>query len=60
MKKRYFNRKIKQSAKSNLKRNGGRKKMLWKRMGGVLHASMIMENRNVNAAGMANQKKEIL
>lgn len=58
MKKKYFNRKIKQRAKNNLRRNGGRKKLLSKRFGGVLHASMIMENRNINAAGSTTEKKK--
>jgi hypothetical protein len=50
MRKKYFSRKIQRRAKNNLKRNGGRKKMLSKRFGGMLHASAIVENRNQNAA----------
>lgn len=50
MKKKYFSRKMQRRAKNSLKRNGGRKKMLNKRFGGVLHASTIVENRNRNAA----------
>jgi len=60
MKRKYFNRKAKHRAKNNLRRNGGRKKMLSKRMGGRIGASVIMENRNENAAGLAAAKKEIL
>lgn len=50
MRKKYFSRKMQRRAKNNLKRNGGRKKMLSKRFGGMLHASAIVENRNRNAA----------
>lgn len=58
MKKKYFNRKIKQRAKNNLRRQGGRKKMLSKRIGGVLHASVVMENRNASSA--QPEKKEVM
>ncbi len=60
MKKRYFNRKIKQRAKNNLKKNAGRKKLMLKRFGGVLNASVVMENRNASAAAAATEKKEII
>lgn len=60
MKKRYFNKKLKQRAKQNLHRNGGRKKMLGKRIGGVPGASAVIENRNVNAGSSAVEKKEII
>lgn len=60
MKKKYFNRKLKQRTKNNLRKNGGRKKMLSKRMGGVLGASAVIENRNVNAISLGKEKKEIL
>lgn len=53
MKKKYFSRKIQRRAKNNLKRNGGRKKMLSKRFGGRLHASAIVENRNYRAGSEA-------
>ncbi len=58
MSKKYFNKKNAQRAKGNLRRNGGRKKMLSRRMGGVLNASVVMENRNVDAAGLGTEKKE--
>lgn len=57
MSKKYFNKKNAQRAKNNLKRSGGRKKMLSKRMGGVLNASLVMENRNVDATQLAKEKK---
>jgi hypothetical protein len=60
MKKIYFNRKITQRAKNNLKKNGGGKKLLSKRFGGKLGASVIMENRNVNALSQSKEKKEII
>lgn len=60
MKKRYFSRKIKRRAKNNLKRSTGRKRILSKRFGAVLHASMIMENRAMNTSGNITEKKEII
>lgn len=60
MKKTYFNRKISQRAKNNLKKSGSRKRLLSKRMGGILGASVILENRNVDALSTSKEKKEII
>lgn len=59
MKKKYFNKRSKQRSKSILQKNGGRKKMLSKRMGGVSGASVVLENRNVNAILLGKEKKQI-
>lgn len=60
MKKKYFNKRVQRRAKKNLMRQGGRKRMLSKRIGGILDASLIMENRNQHATGIDPKKKNSL
>lgn len=53
MKKPYFNKKAKKSAKANLKQ----RKQLSKRMGGIRGISILVENRNASATKNDNSPK---
>jgi hypothetical protein len=53
MKKEYFNKKARKTAKVNLKK----RKQLSKRMGGVRGISIVVENRNTSATKNDNSPK---
>lgn len=53
MKKPYFNKKARKSAKANLKQ----RKQLSKRMGGIRGISIVVENRNTSATTNDNSPK---
>lgn len=58
MKKKSNSRKTRPSPKSAIYRGSERKKMFSKRQGGVIGASMIMENRNLHTGNLGAIKKE--
>jgi hypothetical protein len=58
MKKKNTNRRNRPSPKSAVHRGSERKKMFSKRRGGVIGASMIMENRNVRTGNLGENKKD--
>jgi hypothetical protein len=53
MKKEYFNKKARKTAKVNLKK----RKQLSKRMGGIRGISIVLENRNTSATKNDNSPK---
>lgn len=60
MKKRNISRKQRQSPKSAFNRGAGRRKLFSKRRGGVINASMILENRNMRGANIEGNKKDTI
>lgn len=60
MKKKNNSRRNRPSPKSAVYRGSERKKMFSKRRGGVIGASMIMENRNMRTGNLGDTKKETI
>jgi hypothetical protein len=59
MKGRYFNKRYRRRLKGNLKKYGSARKLFSKRTGGVIGVSVLLENRNLNATELSNNKEEI-
>ena len=57
MKKKNAIRRTRPSPKSAVNKGSERKKMFSKRRGGVIGASMIMENRNMRTSNLGDNKK---
>jgi len=60
MKKPYFNRRERQKKKAYLRKFSNIRKILPKRMGGVIGVSVLVENRDQLANDLETNKKEIL
>jgi hypothetical protein len=60
MKKKSIGKKTRQNRKSAVARATVRKKLFSKRRGGVIHASMILENRNMRGENPEANKKDII
>ncbi len=60
MRKKIFNKKARRRTKINIKRNADRKKLFSKRIGGMIGISVLLENRNINAADLSSVEKEVM